>query len=133
MSLDTVKECSEQLYSGGLVLWYYMLFVASRGIATGLSCMFAKKPKSMANWLNFMFSGLDAIGLTVIVIWITTWLNSNEIRECRSSNEDIMAFWQTMLWSIVVLWVYVAFLLLIWILICSCVGIFCCLMRLANG
>ena len=83
------KECSKQLFFAGLGITCYNVFFVLRNVAICIASYFSKNPLTNSTIARIGFICIDCIGYTLVVIWATMEISSEEASTCKEDNENI--------------------------------------------
>lgn len=71
------------MFRAGLVLCLYNVFFVIRNICICTICYYTKNPLLNSTLSRLTFVCIDCIAYTVVVIWATIKLGSDESSECK--------------------------------------------------
>lgn len=126
-----VSECSEELYTAGVVIWAYMVFFTIRDVVTGLMAVFTTQAHTWSYAIRFIWAGfIDGVVLLGLTIWVTTFVANPQPRECSAQDSQIENWWITCIVFLVAYWLYAIYALVItgimWCVCCMLCCLVCC-------
>ena len=124
---QVTKECCSDLYSAGVAICIYNLFFVVRNIFICAFSYNTKNPVKTSLLSRLAFICIDCLAYTVIVIWATVQVTSENATRCKDQIQEVSEFW----WMVLIVCVIGYLQMFIELLIClvtSCtLAIFCCI------
>lgn len=125
-SATDVQACSSELYTAGMVIFWYQVFFAIRDLTT----MFCLLPCDNSHALSyplraFNAGAIDGFALGGLTIWLTTFIANPQPRECAADFTYAENWWVVCVIFLVIYWIYVVYCWIVGGCICviSCIVI----------